>query len=123
MSQQAEWRRGRRVSVQAPMLIRHMDDGAGGSVSFKERVTGNVSLNGAYFESEEGHSYTVNDVVMASITVPESQRRTFPFARLAGRARVVRVNELPYDSVSNRKRFGVALAFADDLTALTCLSQ
>ena len=114
-----ERRRGRRVSLQAPLLIRRIGTREPGS--FKEETTSNISLAGVYFETEQPDSYAPNEVVMASVSVPEAQRREFPFTRLAGRSRVVRVNALPQQEPEGRRRCGVAIEFGHDVTALTTI--
>lgn len=111
-----ERRRERRVRVEAPLLIRRLNASAADS---EERVTGDISLAGIYFETPNGAWYQANDTVMTSVSIPESQRRGFPFTRLAGRCRVVRVHELTPPEPSGPKRFGVALEYGSDLTALT----
>lgn len=113
-----ERRRGRRAYVEAPLLIRRA--GAQGSAS-REEVTKNVSLAGVYFETEEDHPYTDNEMVMASVSIPESNAREFPFTRLAGRGRVVRIEPIPQQEPSPSKRFGIALEFGHDLTALSAI--
>ena len=115
---QVDRRRGRRISLHAPLTIRRVSGQQ--AETFKETVIGNVSLAGVYFETGEKDAYAIDDVVMTSVTIPESQRRDFPFTRLAGRSRVVRVRELPADK-SGGKRYGVALQFGEDLTALTTI--
>ena len=114
-----ERRRGRRVSLQAPLLIRRI--GTREPEPFKEETISNISLAGVYFETEQADSYAPNDVVMTSVSVPESQRREFPFTRLAGRSRVVWVKALPQQGPESRKRFGVAIEFGHDVTALTTI--
>ena len=111
-----ELRKERRVALQAPLLVRRLDPTA---TEPEEQVTGNVSLAGIYFETEDGHRYAVNDAVRTSVSIPESERLSFPFTRLAGRCRVVRVHELTPQDPSGSKRFGVALEYGSDLTALT----
>ena len=113
-----ERRRGRRAYVEAPLLIRRM--GAQGSAS-REELTKNVSLAGVYFETEEGHPYTENEMVMVSVSNPEANVREFPFTRLAGRGRVVRIEPLPQQEASRTKRVGIALEFSHDLTALSAI--
>lgn len=113
-----ELRRGKRASIQAPLLIRR--PGAHSAPS-REEVAENVSLAGVYFETEEGHPYASNDIVMASVSVPEERSREFPFTRLAGRGRVVRIEEIAARGESGRKRFGIALEFGEDLTALSAI--
>ena len=114
-----ERRRGRRASLEAPLLIRRA--GTAKPEPFKEEVAKNVSLAGVYFETESGEQYALNDVLVTSVSVPESQTRSFPFSRIAGRGRVVRIKELPQDDPSGRKRFGIAVEFSEDITALTAI--
>ena len=104
--------------MEAPLLIRR----AGAQVSApRQEVTKNVSLAGVYFETEEEHPYTDNEMVMASVSIPEAHTRDFPFTRLAGRGRVVRIEAVPQQEAAGRKRFGIALEFGHDLTALTAV--
>lgn len=112
----AERRRGRRVPLQASLLIRRPDEPA-----LREHAIQNVSLAGVYFETDQPEGLVLNEQVVASIAIPESERRTFPFARLAGRGRVVRVQELPPTPDQDAKRFGIALEFGRDVTALTAI--
>ena len=112
-----ERRRGRRVSLQAPILIRR--PAGPPAAAGEERAVGNISLAGAYFETERP-DYAVNEVVIASIAAPETERREFPFTRLAGRGRIVRVQPLaPGPASGGTPRFGVAVEFGADVTALT----
>ncbi|PIQ83999.1 MAG: hypothetical protein COV75_04345 [Candidatus Omnitrophica bacterium CG11_big_fil_rev_8_21_14_0_20_63_9] len=104
------------MSLQVPLQLRR--SGPQGPESPQEHFTKNVSLAGVYFETEHPGSLKENDLVFASVTVPETQRRQFPFTRVAGRTRVVRVSELPASS-EGRKRIGVALEFGEHTTALT----
>lgn len=120
-------RRGRRVNLDAPVLVRRAEPAA--AQPFQEHRTRNIGLTGLYFETDAAidHAFSVNDVVTASVSVPEGQRRDFPFTRLAGRGRVVRVTEIPAQAsaqpngTDQRKRVGIALEFAGDVTALTGL--
>lgn len=114
-----ERRRGRRVSleVEAPLLVWRV--GAPPPRRNTELAAKNVSLSGVYFEMDNSETYAVDEVLMTSVAIPESQRRNFPFTRLAGRSRVVRVNELSALKPDEKKRLGVALEFGNDVTALT----
>lgn len=112
-----ERRRGRRAAVQAPVLIRRMDAWASGA--FREETTQDVSLLGVSFRTAEATAYAVNDLVIASVSIPESQAREFPFARLAGRARVARVQALAPSQTPDGQPIGVALEFSPNVTALT----
>ena len=116
-----ERRRGRRVNLEAPLLIKRTETPS--TQPFQEHKTRNIGLAGVYFETDEAHDHTfsVNDVVTASVSVPEGQRREFPFTRVIGRGRVVRITDLPAQSPDQRKRVGIALEFGNDVTALTAL--
>ncbi len=113
-----ERRRGRRVNLNAPLLIRRLETSK--AEPFAEAVTKEVSLTGLYFEYEaDGElAYQINDVVVASISVSDPQQREFPFSRVAGRGRIVRVDALAGKTPGARKCFGIALEFGSDVTAL-----
>lgn len=113
-----ERRRGRRAAVQAPVVIRRLDTSESKP---QEETAQNVSLAGVYFETDDAKGYSANDVVLASVAIPATQRREFPFTRIAGRSRVVRVKEVPTESAASRRRFGIALEFGEDVTALTAI--
>ena len=114
-----ERRRGRRVDLEAPLVIRRVAAGSAGSAN--QELTSNISLAGVYFETEQSDAYTVNETLISSVSVPESKRRDFPFTRVAGRSRVVRIKELPQEEGAGRKRMGIALEFGEDVTALTAI--
>ena len=114
-----ERRRARRVDLQAPLLIRRIGTREPGP--FKEETVANIGLAGVYFETEQSDSYTANDAVMTSVSIPEAQRREFPFTRLAGRSRIAWIKELPPGGPEGRKRFGVAIEFGNTVTALTAI--
>ncbi len=114
----SERRLGRRVGLEVPLLIRRegtSDD------AFHQEVTKNVSLAGVYFEADGSYPLTLNESVMASVSISEAHTREFPFTRLAGRGRVVRVSPLPSEQGKERQRVGVALEFGKDVTALTAI--
>ncbi len=116
-----ERRRGRRATVQASLSIRRASATPSATPGQpKEAQARNVSLAGVYFESDE--PYQPNEIVTASVSIPESaQSREFPFTRVAGRSRVVRVEELPSKAAGAQKQFGVALEFGSDVIALSAI--
>lgn len=114
----AERRRGRRLNLEASLLVRHDDVKEAGP--FQTHTTKNLSLAGVYFETEREPPFAVNEMVIASVSVPESYRQGFPFTRVAGKSRVVRVDELGSEGAAG-KRYGVALEFGNDVTALTAI--
>lgn len=111
-----ERRRGRRVGVQAPLAVRRDEDRL--SPPAHAHTTKNLSLTGVYFETDDKPPFAVNEMVIASVVVPEAQRRDFPFTRLSGKGRVVRVQALDEEDPA-RTRYGIALEFSHDVTALT----
>ncbi len=115
-----ERRRSRRATVEAPVVIRRLDPSK--PQVLKDHTTRDVSLAGLYFETEHGDRLSANDIILASIAIPEPQTRAFPFTRLSGRGRVVRVHELSTQD-AERKRFGVAVEFMEDLTALSAIPR
>ena len=112
-----ERRRGRRVELGAPLVIRSLGQEA--PRSFEEQTTTNISLAGIYFETDDEPPYAINDAFMISVAIPESQRRDFPFTRLAGPGRVVRVTTLPSRGPEGKARVGVALELGANTTAYT----
>ena len=113
-------RRGRRVSLEAPMSIRRADSL---KLTPAEENTKNVGLSGVYFETHERAPYAVGTMMIASISIGETQQRMFPFTRLAGHGRVVRVVDLQPEGPSGPRRVGVALEFGNDVTALTAIPR
>ena len=116
---QSERRRGRRVEVRAPLLIRRV--GTDDSESFLEEVAQNVSLEGIYFRTSRSQAYAVDDLVIASVSLSDPQTRVFPFSRLFGRGRVVRVSELPQKTHEASQQVGIAVTFGPGVTALTAI--
>ena len=112
-------RRQRRVNFQVPIQIRRA--GTEGLGPPEDAVAINVSLAGVYFESPRGQTYAPNESIMVSISIPEPLQREFPFTRLAGRSRVVRVDALPGRRASDDTRQGVALEFGEHVTALSAM--
>ena len=114
-----ERRRGKRIALETPILIRQTSQSEG--QGFIEQHAKNVSLAGVYFETDGSNRYRVDDVLVASLSVPESQTKDFPFTRLAGKGRVVRVDAVSPASASPSSRTGIAIEFGQDLIALTAL--
>jgi len=116
-SSSGDRRRGRRIPLNAPLLIRRAH--VSPPEPFTSLVTKNISLAGVYFETEHPESFSVNDAVIASVSIPEPLRRDFPFTRLVGHSRVVRVEQLPRREEHASASYGVALEFSDDIIILT----
>jgi len=114
-----ERRRGRRINLEAPVRIRTAD--AADKAVFQDETASNVSLAGLYFETERSVPFERNDVVVATVSIPDAKKREFPFTRLSGRGRVVRVEKLEPDASGDRPRHGVAVEFGEDVTALSAI--
>lgn len=110
-------RRHRRIDLTVPILARRNNDGNG--ASFHEGVAKNLSLAGLYFTTAGWRELQADEIMTVSVSVPPEQVRHFPFSRLAGRGRVVRVDELAKVDSSGPTLYGVALEFGEDLTVLT----
>lgn len=73
-----------------------------------EGVTINVSYGGAYISDIDiKDPMDANDTLTVSLSVPRDDTRDFPFSRIAGKARVVRV-----------EKEGIALEFNEDINRL-----
>lgn len=112
-------RRQRRADLEAPIQVRRIKDGL--PIAPEQALTTNVSLAGVYFEIEHGQPYAPNDLVLTSVSIPAPLQRQFPFTRLAGRGRVVRVDMLPAEEAGKGGRQGVALEFSENVTALSAI--
>lgn len=113
----ADRRRDRRIQMALPMHARKIESDAPGH--FREGVTKNISLAGVYFTTSAWPTIDQHESLMVSVAVPRERAREFPFSRLAGRGRVVRVEGLTNAPESGPRHYGVAVEFGDDLTVLT----
>ncbi|MBI4355403.1 MAG: PilZ domain-containing protein [Candidatus Omnitrophica bacterium] len=112
-----ERRRHRRIDLTVPILTKPNTEVE--TQEFKGGVTKNLSLAGALFETGQYQLLSPDGLLTVSISIPREKARGFPFSRLAGRARIVRVNELAKLDDQSPKLLEVALEFGKDLTVLT----
>ena len=110
-------RRHRRIDLTVPILARRNTEGNG--ATFREGVAKNVSLAGVYFTTAGWRLLERDELMTVSVSIPPEKARNFPFSRLAGRGRVVRVDELAKVDNQGPTLYGVALEFGEDLTVLT----
>lgn len=101
----AEKRQFKRLDLSLPMALSCIsgDD----KKHEQEGVTLNVSYNGAYVADIEIKNLRPNDTLKISLSVPREEARDFPFSRVVGKARVVRVD-----------KDGVAVEFSEDVNRL-----
>ena len=100
-----EKRKSRRLDLSIPMSIRHKSDN--GEEKTQEGLTINVSYNGAYLVDISLKDISPKDKINISLSVPRDDARDFPFSRVIGKAKVVRVD-----------KEGVALEFGDEVSRL-----
>ena len=100
-----EKRRFKRLDLSLPMKIRRTL--GNGKEEALDGLTANVSFNGAYVVDMHLTDINPEDKLNISITVPKDETRDFPFSRIAGKARVIRV-----------EKDGIALEFVEDISRL-----
>ena len=100
-----EKRRFKRLDLSLPMKIRRTL--GNGKEEALDGLTANVSFNGAYVVDIYLTNINPEDKLNISITVPKDETRDFPFSRIAGKARVIRV-----------EKDGIALEFVEDISRL-----
>jgi hypothetical protein len=104
-----EKRRSKRLDLSLPANIRYASQDKEEAL---EGVTLNVSFNGAYVGNISLKNIQPNETVKICITVPRDETRDFPFSRIIGKARVVRI-----------EKDGVAVDFDDDISRLFAASN
>ena len=116
----SERRRYRRVPLSVHVLARRSS--TAGQGAFEAGETQDVSLGGMYFTTAAWRDVQPQDMLTLSVSVPRDHTRDFPFSRLAGRGRVVRVDRVR-DHEPGPPQLGIAVEFADDLTMLTAAPE
>ena len=105
-----EKRRFKRLGLALPITIRRTS--GDGKEEVYDGITINVSFNGACVEEINIPAIKHEDKLNISLSVPRDEARDFPFSRLIGKARVVRVD-----------KDGVALEFMEDMNRLFVASN
>jgi hypothetical protein len=100
-----EKRRFKRLDMSLPTELRHFSSEGKGESSEGKIV--NISYNGAYVIDISLKNIKTDDTLTISLSVPRDETRDFPFSRIAGKAKVVRV-----------EKNGVALEFNEDINRL-----
>lgn len=123
MATAVERRQQRRAELQGRVEIRGLDAAASSAEPLIGR-TDNVSLAGVYAKVPVPFPWAEGSVVSCSVTLPREATRQFPFTRLSGTGRVVRVfpaREVAAgrtEATSQSAEVGVAIAFSSGVTAL-----
>ena len=116
----SERRRYRRIPLPVQVLAKRAQPGEPGE--FQAGTAKDVSIAGVYFTTSAWTQVDPQEVMTVSISVPREQSRDFPFSRLVGRGRVVRVQPIKGET-SDSSQLGVALEFGDDLTILAAAPE
>jgi len=112
-------RRWRRVRLSLPAQLGKSLKGIkrkGGGLSPHTGETRDLSPGGAYVTVNGVNPFARGELLKLSIAIPWESRHVFPFSRITGSSRVVRVEELPISDEG--RQTGVALEFCDDVTVL-----
>lgn len=100
-----EKRRSKRLDLSLPMRIKCIS--GDGKEKVQEGLTININFSGAYVGDINIKGISANDSINISLSVPRDDTRDFPFSRIVGKAKVVRV-----------EKDGIALEFNEDISRL-----
>ena len=100
-----EKRKFKRLDLSIPLKIRHAL--ANGREERLECATEDVSYNGAYISGIDISNINKVDKLNISLSVPKDSSRDFPFSRIVGKARIVRI-----------EKDGIALEFTEEMSRL-----
>lgn len=100
-----EKRRYKRLDLSLPMKLRRITEE--GKKEIMETVTSNVSYSGVCAADADLENLKLNDNLQITLSVPKDEARDFPFSRISGSARVVRL-----------ERGACALEFSEDVSRL-----
>ena len=109
-------RRGARVQLAVPVQMHGVMADAGGVVPRYAGQTVDLSTNGTYVTTGTRRAFAPGEILLVSIGIPWEFRSTFPFSRVVGSCRIVRIDQAGYGEYIQQ---GVGLAFCgDDVTFL-----
>jgi hypothetical protein len=108
-------RRYPRHSLCFPLKLREWESPDG---EYDQTITENISFGGAYLRTLK--KVKVGDKMHVMICVPEDMVKQFPFTRLVGESRVVRVEE-PDEAGGETQGRNIALEFGRDIIRLAAI--
>jgi len=109
-------RRWRRVRLSVPVQLGKGAEGKEGGLCPHAAETRDLGPGGAYVTINGANPFALGELLRVWISIPWELRHSFPFARVAGSGRVVRMEELPMSDQENQT--GLALEFCEDVTVL-----
>ena len=106
-----------RVKLSVPVQFGKGSGGKGELLYFSAGESLDIGSNGVVFTTNEPGPFVPGEVLALSIAIPWESRRKFPFSRIVGFGRVLRIEEGPRSEEGEQLR--VALEFcADRMTLL-----
>lgn len=114
--QVVDWRQHRRAKLEASIEIRSLDSGVPSSPIVAR--TKSVSLAGCYVVMNRPVSFSIGSTLSCQIVIPREATRNFPFTRIAGKGRVVRIDDPVESSGQEGSMVGIGIAFSRDTTSL-----
>ena len=107
----ASWdaRRWKRIRLSVPVVFRFDTAQEGKDAPAALGVSIDLSPGGVYLTTEHQAAISQGEILMVSISIPWEIRRLFPFSRIMGPSRVVRVDAPQTQGPTNQR--GLALAF------------
>lgn len=97
-----------RVRLAVPVEVSPGAGGRGEAAPQFMAQSSDLSPGGLYLTTRDSGAFAPGEMLTVSIAIPWEFRQRFPFSRLMGPCRVVRVDEVTTESGATR---GVALAF------------
>ena len=101
-------RRRHRVKLSVPVQFGKGAGGRGEVMYFSSGQSTNVSTGGVYFTTHEPGPFASGEMLAISVAIPWELRRLFPFSRIVGSGRILRVDE---PTIAGQEQRGVALEF------------
>ena len=120
-----ERRQFRRAELNVPVTIRSLTPEGSASEPIIGQVK-DVSLAGMYCTVIKPAPVASGDTIACSVSIPSDHATLFPFTRIAGKGRILRVDGRHRHAgaaAGDQERVGLAVAFAPDITALTAIPR
>src|SRR3989338_9604466 len=86
-------RRWPRVKLCVPVQFGEGSGGKGELLYFSAGQSSDIGSNGVLFATNEPGPFVLGEVLALSIAIPWESRRKFPFSRIVGFGRVLRIEE------------------------------
>ncbi len=109
-------RRRHRVKLSVPVQFGKGTAEVGEVLYFSSGESGDLSTSGVYFTTREPGPFVPGETLAVSIAIPWELRRLFPFSRIVGSGRIIRIEEQPTATKEGHR--GVALEFNPSGTTL-----